>query len=188
MLPLRYIVVSLPRTGTRSICQMAEIVGFMQKHVSINWQADLLRYEFFSDTPYFAPSVVRELAASSGFDTRFIYLDRKFDDWYSSFKQVGLLANFSGFLSAGEDSLSPTQKFDKHYYSDALGPVPIDSPSVAENAYVQHRLTVHDILRSNHRPLLVYSFSDGWEPFCHFVGKPVPNHPLPHLNKSRVSP
>jgi hypothetical protein len=30
--------------------------------------------------------------------------------------------------------------------------------------------------------LLVYEISQGWEPLCDFVGVPVPDTPLPHLN------
>jgi hypothetical protein len=30
--------------------------------------------------------------------------------------------------------------------------------------------------------LLVWNFSAGWEPLCEFLGVPVPDEPLPHLN------
>ena len=32
--------------------------------------------------------------------------------------------------------------------------------------------------------LLVWNVKDGWEPLCTFFGKPVPNIPLPHENKT----
>ena len=31
--------------------------------------------------------------------------------------------------------------------------------------------------------LLVYDVRDGWEPLCKFMGVPVPDEPMPHLNK-----
>lgn len=31
--------------------------------------------------------------------------------------------------------------------------------------------------------LLVWRLTDGWEPLCKFLGKPVPNQPLPHENR-----
>ena len=31
--------------------------------------------------------------------------------------------------------------------------------------------------------LLVYDVRDGWGPLCEFLGKPVPEGELPHLNK-----
>uniref|UniRef100_H2ZE83 Sulfotransferase n=1 Tax=Ciona savignyi TaxID=51511 RepID=H2ZE83_CIOSA len=32
--------------------------------------------------------------------------------------------------------------------------------------------------------LLVYNVKEGWEPICKFLGKPIPNKPFPHKNKS----
>ncbi|TPP67425.1 putative nad dependent epimerase/dehydratase, partial [Fasciola gigantica] len=31
--------------------------------------------------------------------------------------------------------------------------------------------------------LLVYDISEGWEPLCQFLQKPVPTEPFPHLNE-----
>ena len=33
--------------------------------------------------------------------------------------------------------------------------------------------------------LLVFDVKEGWEPLCKFVGKPVPDVPFPHVNKSQ---
>ena len=30
--------------------------------------------------------------------------------------------------------------------------------------------------------LLVYEITQGWEPLCDFLGVPVPDGPMPHLN------
>ena len=32
--------------------------------------------------------------------------------------------------------------------------------------------------------LLVWNLKDGWEPLCKFLGKPVPEGPIPHDNKT----
>lgn len=32
--------------------------------------------------------------------------------------------------------------------------------------------------------LLVYRVADGWEPLCRFLGRPVPDAPLPHVNST----
>jgi hypothetical protein len=34
--------------------------------------------------------------------------------------------------------------------------------------------------------LLVWSVSEGWEPLCEFLERPVPDTPFPHLNDSKV--
>ena len=31
--------------------------------------------------------------------------------------------------------------------------------------------------------LLIFDLSDGWEPLCKFLGKPIPNKEFPHRNK-----
>ena len=33
--------------------------------------------------------------------------------------------------------------------------------------------------------LLVWNLKDGWEPLCTFLGKPIPDGPIPHDNKTR---
>lgn len=35
--------------------------------------------------------------------------------------------------------------------------------------------------------LLVMSYSEGWEPLCKFLGKPVPNEPLPRANDAAAA-
>ena len=32
--------------------------------------------------------------------------------------------------------------------------------------------------------LLVWNLKDGWEPLCTFLGKPIPEGPIPHENKT----
>ena len=32
--------------------------------------------------------------------------------------------------------------------------------------------------------LLVWNLKDGWEPLCTFLGKPIPDCPIPHENKT----
>ena len=32
--------------------------------------------------------------------------------------------------------------------------------------------------------LLVCNLKDGWEPLCNFLGKPIPDGPIPHDNKT----
>jgi hypothetical protein len=33
--------------------------------------------------------------------------------------------------------------------------------------------------------LLVYEVAEGWEPLCDFLGVPVPDAPMPHLNDTK---
>ena len=47
--------------------------------------------------------------------------------------------------------------------------------------YKTHNEYVKSAVRKE--DLLVWNVKDGWEPLCTFLGKEVPNHPVPHDNK-----
>lgn len=49
-------------------------------------------------------------------------------------------------------------------------------------AYVKHNLYVQSIVPPEN--LLVWNVKDGWEPLCKFMGKPIPEGPIPHDNKT----
>ena len=50
------------------------------------------------------------------------------------------------------------------------------------SCYVKHNLYVQSIVPKEN--LLVWQVSDGWEPLCKFLGKEVPEVPIPHDNKT----
>ena len=181
----KYVVASLPRSGTRSLNRMAALVGLAQKHVSYSWRTDFQDFDLFSDTPFFAPSVLEELAAFRGVDVRFIYIERTPEEWFSSFERVGLAATFRHLCVTDDQHLHPGQQFDKRYYTDALGPDPLDASSGVV-AYRAHRARVFDIARTHNRPLFSYSFSMGWAPLCRFLGVPTPDVAIPHLNRTSM--
>jgi hypothetical protein len=47
-------------------------------------------------------------------------------------------------------------------------------------AFNEHNNNV--IARCPREKLLVFEATDGWEPLCKFLGKPIPNEPYPHIN------
>ena len=49
-------------------------------------------------------------------------------------------------------------------------------------AYIKHNLYVQSIVPKEN--LLVWNVKDGWKPLCDFLGKPVPDCPIPHDNKT----
>jgi hypothetical protein len=51
----------------------------------------------------------------------------------------------------------------------------------AEKIFHQHNEEVKAYVPAE--KLLVFDVSDGWEPLCKFLGKPIPEEPLPHTNK-----
>nr|XP_039273574.1 uncharacterized protein LOC120347597 [Styela clava] len=57
------------------------------------------------------------------------------------------------------------------------------SPTVLKKRYRDHNTSV--LQRAPKDRLLKMNLSDGWEPLCKFLGKPIPNVPFPHKNKKR---
>jgi hypothetical protein len=56
---------------------------------------------------------------------------------------------------------------------------PMDRDS-AIAGYERHNAEVQEAIDSDR--LLVYRISDGWEPLCEFLGRPIPDAPFPHAN------
>ncbi|CAG5104155.1 Oidioi.mRNA.OKI2018_I69.chr1.g1119.t1.cds [Oikopleura dioica] len=52
----------------------------------------------------------------------------------------------------------------------------------AVDQYESHNRRVQEIVPAER--LLVWNPKDGWEPLCKFLGKPVPDKPIPHDNKT----
>jgi len=48
--------------------------------------------------------------------------------------------------------------------------------------YRKHNLNVMDIVPKEN--LLIWKVKDGWKPLCDFLGKPIPNEPIPHDNRT----
>ena len=49
-------------------------------------------------------------------------------------------------------------------------------PLVKHNLYVKSVVPKED--------LLIWNLKDGWEPLCNFLGKEIPDGPIPHENKT----
>ena len=49
-------------------------------------------------------------------------------------------------------------------------------------AYKKHNLYVKSVVPPE--DLLIWNVKDGWEPLCKFMGKPIPDGPIPHDNKT----
>ena len=54
--------------------------------------------------------------------------------------------------------------------------------AAASIEYERHNAHVLETVPRNR--LLVWNVKDGWEPLCRFLGKPVPEIPFPHNNKT----
>lgn len=187
-----YFVVSLPRTGTKSISKMAQILGLNIKHGFGNgFQSFLDRgHDFFADTPTYVPSFIDSICKTDKFIPKFIYIDKDFDEIYHSWVKVGLYKNYVGMWNQYNDdekktTLSRYSLIDIQSYSESFS-----FEFMEENNYInlfqKHRDKIFEIIRKNNRDLLIYNFSDGWKPLCDFMNIDTPNEVIPHLNQDTM--
>jgi hypothetical protein len=179
----KYFVVSLPRTGTKSLCKMAHIMGFKFKHVPSVVLPRLLREDeinFFADTPIFAPSTFSLLAENENF--KFIYIDRNKESWIDSFERVDLPGNYMSLhqRKIPENQITTMDRetleeiFDNNDYSREL----------ALDRYDWHYQKVIDTIPNNR--LLIYKFSEGWGSLANFMEVPIPDQEIPKINQNTM--
>lgn len=172
-----YIVCSLPRTGTTSICKMANELKLKPMHVlNENFKQSVERgYNFFADTPFYSPEFL--IAILQYVDkVKLIYIDRPLEEVKKSFfssKITEYLTEYTSFQS------------DKLHLHDAICYQQIHhNPDFLNN----HKSYMQDIASNYNIDLLLYNFEDGWKPFCDFINTDyVPSIPIPHLHKSSSS-
>lgn len=176
----KFIVVSLPRTGTMSMTQMMKDLGFDVLHVpGPDYQALLERHEFLADTPMFASFVIKEVLSSSD-EVKFIYIEKSPEEWVKSMIKVGLDNAYNGMYTQIQngETLSHHLEIDYKSLQDVL-----TTEFTEENAidsFHNHRKIVENLIPADR--LLKYNFSDGWKPLCDFIGKETPSIKTPHLN------
>lgn len=183
-----YAVISLPRTGTMSISKMAKIVGLNPQHTplwSLDYQLKADEYNFFSDTPTFAPSYVKKMCELEDINVKFIYIEKSFRDILTSWKKVGLYNNYSTIINSDPEHLKPGQLFDKKIYLELFGNTVLNE-NTFQYLFNMHKDNVVSLVKEYGKDLLMYSFDQGWGAFCELVGVPVPNVPIPKLNTNTM--
>jgi hypothetical protein len=182
----KYFVVSLPRTGTKSLCKMVETLGIEYSHAPTVQFPRLLndkssKIRMFADTPVYSPSYVETLVHNENY--KFIYIVRKVDEWKESFERVRLDKNYNELLSPSM-KMNPYRILDRDSLKDVFNDVPYDT-TTARDMFLAHAARMFDIIPKER--LLVYQFSDGWEPLCEFLDVPIPQDVVvPHINKNTM--
>lgn len=168
-----YFLVSLPRTGTKSICSMAETCGLKPRHVlseNSTIEQDInLGYNLFADSPFYVPNFLHGVITSSPHKIKFIYANKDNPLWIKSFKQML------------KDWRSSPRKIDDYNYNlnDRLS-----YEYLMNNIHTRfhnHKVAVFELAQKYNIEILDYDFKDGWKPLCDFIDKPVPNTPIPHI-------
>lgn len=176
-------VISLPRTGTSTICRMAKVCGLTPRHAPHVLLDHLINsdFNFFSDTPVFRPSVVEELCNNEKIIAKFIYINRAPQSIFDSWERVGLYGNYLNFIKDNQ-----INNFDYQSYNEAFGNKQLNIDN-CEEIINNHRDIVFNKIKTKEKELLVYSFDMGWAPFCNFLQVPIPdNVDIPILNKNKM--
>jgi hypothetical protein len=139
--------------------------------------------EVLADTPMYQPSVVQSVVNRSD-EVKFIYVDKTARAWVDSMLKVGLQnGHISNARLVKEDRASPHNKIDYEAMYEVLESDEFIEEDAIE-AFNRHKAKIEAIVPAGR--LLVYNFTQGWEPLCNFVGKEVPDGDLPHLNKDTM--
>lgn len=175
-------VVSLPRTGTTSMCNMLNTIGYKAKHVPSCFYEKWISegYNAFADTPCFAPTFIKEQSIINP-KNKFIYIDRSTEEWIRSFESVNLHKSYNILLNIRNPiDLNVVKINEIKAYGEVFGFKGIyDSVEFIDKA-IKHRQEVENILIPEQ--VLFYKFSMGWEPLCQFLDRPIPENHIPRLN------
>lgn len=168
---MKIIGIGLHRTGTTSLRKALKILGCgkiigpisppLQGGDEGYWQNVLLRLRKANgatDAPWF--HWFEEIDAI--FDCKFIYTLRPMDVWLQSM--------FAWFGDNGEKG----KAVYKWLYKD----------KTILQYYQWHDMKVREYFYGKGDNLLVMEISEGWEPICNFLDKPIPQLPFPHLKAS----
>jgi hypothetical protein len=169
-----YFVTSLPRTGTTSLCKMADICGLKSIHVLKNISfIDAINqgYSFFADTPFYSPEFILgllEYGIQNKYNIKFIHSHRDQESHKVSINKL-----FKQWKPP-----PPTKIYNKISLLNCLCYSKIDQNYIKNQYnYIKKISSYYNI------DILDYSFNKGWKDFCNFIEKPIPNTKLPHKNK-----
>lgn len=182
----KYFVVSLPRSGTTSITEMANICGLNAKHCPFDYfdvYMENNNYDFYSDTPVYVPSVIEKLCLKD--NVKFIYIDRPYHEIFNSWVNYGLFKTYNEMVIENErKTISKGRLFDYLSYNESFSQKKLSEVNYLE-IFNGHKQIVVDLIKKYDKELLIYNFSDGWEPFCKFLQVEIPDVEIPKLNYSK---
>ncbi|CAE7898585.1 unnamed protein product [Symbiodinium necroappetens] len=197
--------VGAPRTGTQSMYDALGILGLNTLHSGyrsdkrIPWceylfangslqdaMETLEGYDAAMDEPF---QLVYEEIMEAFPEAKFVLTISDPERWFDSF--VKLIAGMVTSLGPQIDHLGVfyEERQDHEeirycaaatYWGCEFANFTEESKRQCLEAYQQHNARVQQVIPA-HR-LLVFNFTDGWAPLAHFLGKPIPDEPFPHVD------
>lgn len=190
---LKLIGAAFPRTGTMSVKNALESLGFgrcyhMQEvwenpeHIPIwaatcdgempDWRNFLAGYAVTLDTP--ACLYWKELASAFP-DAKVLLLQRDPESWYES-----MYSTVYQVIMGPKGKSDPALQMVRRLFFEQYMAGRFDDRDFAIRIYQRY---CEDVIQNVPRDrLLVYEVSQGWAPLCDFLGYDVPNKPFPTKN------
>ncbi len=207
---IKIIGAGLPRTGTNTLREALEILGFSKtyhmKHLLVHpedlhywttlkatgttdWDALYDGYQATVDFPCY-PWYKEHMKQYP--DAKVILSTRPFEKWYTSFYSTIWKAQnppeaekaAMGERVAADPRLQTVMKvmgFAKQVMSEEHFQGKFLDKEFMEKVFDDHHEEAKRYVPAD--KLLVYDVTEGWEPLCKFLDVKVPNEPLPHTNK-----
>ena len=206
---LKIIGAGLARTGTMSLKNALEILGFGQCfHViellkepsrlsyldaknpagSDNWNAFFNGFNAAVDYPacYYYDTLLQQNP-----DAKVILTVRDAEAWYVSVRDTVYRGKPKGVkdvarlmknlvFSADMRKVAPVFMYNDKIIWQGQFQSNFDDQAFAIKIYQQHIEEVKRTVPSDQ--LLIYEVKDGWEPLCLFLDRPIPSVPFPHSN------
>lgn len=170
----RIIVVSPPRSATRTLCKAAEILGIESYHT------DKFVHEFnvgclYSDTPFYSREKIKRWVKDD--NNIFIYSYRPPEVMYKSWNKW-LLKQYIHMVEGKTKMTNPRQR-DLEHYDELFSRK--DTQKVNKklliNGFNNHFKEIKNIIPESR--LLVFNVEDGWPPLCNFLETNIPKEKFP---------
>lgn len=199
-MPLDVIGSGFGRTGTRSLKDALELLGFGPCHHMAevfrnpeqaatwqayargepqDWQAYYADYRAQVDWP--GCHVWREALAAFP-DARVLHSQRPEESWWNSFNRtIGKLMRVLGSPDLDISDHGRAMLYAvKQGIIDPTFPQGTADKQAVLAAYRQRAEEVKAAVPTER--LLIFDVAEGWEPLCAFLDVPVPDQPFPHIN------
>ncbi|OBS20443.1 hypothetical protein FPOA_06812 [Fusarium poae] len=147
------------------------------------WDEVFGSYEAVSDVAsFFAESLIPAYP-----DAKVILVERDIEKWYKSVLMIFEPAQSAFYRNLGE-TVGKWAGYDnakasfKMHQGWTKAPTPETTVEHLKEAYIGHNKYIRENVPADQ--LLDFQLSQGWEPLCRFLGKPIPDVPFPHANDS----
>ena len=165
---LKVFIISLPKTGTTSVCSALEILNFSSIHYPKTF-AEIEQYDSAGDS--FVAINYKELDRLYP-DAKFIYVKRQLDDWLAS------LERHMAKLPVPNQGTTAYQ-----FRVDAVGSATFEY-DINKAHFIRHENDVTDYFRERPDDLLILDLSaeDKWSALATFLNRDIPDVAFPLLN------